>query len=464
MRRLIGPRWQTALVVVLFLGSLAVLLYNLFASLSLPQQELRVRGELQEAGRRMSEAAEALSPEAADDTSAPALNPRLRDISARVLADYPGVEGGFYVSARSGVFWFGGYAYPTTSHPHDEAVTRNDPPPLETPYIRAQLRDSLDEGTSILRTEDVAASRVVILTAPVGKHWPPRLTVWLMYRLTGPEQLASQVRGYAISTGLALGGVALALFLTWSLTRSLRRQRQEQDRLRDDLRRAEHLAGLGKLLAGVAHEVRNPLAALRSTVQLWQRLTAEARTPASLEAVVGAVDRLNALVGRLLFFARADNAQREPVDLNQLLGESLDLVQAQAAGQGVTVERAFSADLPPVLGSPAALRQVVLNLLTNALQAMPRGGRLCCASHRLDAPAAVEVRITDTGPGVAVESRGHLFEPFYTTRPDGTGLGLALCREILANHDGQIELMADETSGACFRFTIPTSDARNARP
>jgi two-component system, NtrC family, sensor histidine kinase HydH len=205
--------------------------------------------------------------------------------------------------------------------------------------------------------------------------------------------------------------------------------------------------------------VRNPLAAIRSTVQLWQRLPATARTPGTLDAVIAAVDRINALVGRLLFFARADNAERAPVDLNRLLAETLDLLRAQAAEQGVVLETDFAADLPPALGSAAALRQVALNLLANAnaLQAMPTGGRLRCSTRPLPGRQAVEVRIADTGPGVPAEARPHLFEPFFTTRPAGTGLGLALCREILSNHGGQIELAGADTPGAVFRFVLPAA-------
>src|SRR5262249_2610649 len=156
----------------------------------------------------------------------------------------------------------------------------------------------------------------------------------------------------------------------------------------------------GRLLAGVAHEVRNPLTAIRSTVQLWQRLPGAARTPASLDAVIAAVDRLNALVSRLLYFSRAANAERRPLDLNRLLGETLHLLHAQAAAQGAALERDFAADLPPVAGSAGALRQVALNLFSNALQAMPHGGRLRCATRRGGPPGAAEVRVSDSGPGI----------------------------------------------------------------
>jgi two-component system, NtrC family, sensor histidine kinase HydH len=184
------------------------------------------------------------------------------------------------------------------------------------------------------------------------------------------------------------------------------------------LRHAEHLAGLGKLLAGVAHEIRNPLAAIRSTIQLWQRLPESARTPESLEAVVQSVDRLAAIVSRLLLFARMDNAERRPVDLNHLLTETLDLVKAQAAEQGIRLEHEFGAKLPPVSGSASALGQVILNLVSNAMQAMPQGGCLTVSTSNRPDRRLLELLFSDTGPGISEEERGHLFEPFFTTRSD----------------------------------------------
>src|SRR5207237_6949394 len=115
------------------------------------------------------------------------------------------------------------------------------------------------------------------------------------YRLTGPEQHRAQVSRYQVSTFLALGGIVSALVLTWRLGHNLGKEREARERLREELRRSEHLASLGMLLAQVAHEVRNPLAGIRSTVQLWQRLPDESRTPESLEAVIPGVDRRDAL-------------------------------------------------------------------------------------------------------------------------------------------------------------------------
>ena len=174
-----------------------------------------------------------------------------------------------------------------------------------------------------------------------------------------------------------------------------------------------------------------------------------------MTAVIGAVDQLDALVAQLLHFSRADGGERHPVDLGRLVAESLDLVQARAAGQGVTLERDLKPDLPPVPGAVNALRQVALNLLANALQAMPRGGRLRCSTRDRPSEGAIELRVEDTGHGIAEADRPRLFEPFFTTRPAGTGLGLALCREIVLGHGGRIELESSGPCGSVFLVVLP---------
>jgi signal transduction histidine kinase len=209
-------------------------------------------------------------------------------------------------------------------------------------------------------------------------------------------------------------------------------------------------------MAGVAHEIRNPLAAIRSTVQLWERLPDAARTQESLDAVVRSVDRLAEIISRLLLFSRVDNAERKPVDLNHLLMETLDLVKAQADEQGVQLQSEVANRLPLVLGSANALRQVILNLITNALQVMPQGGVLRCQTAMFPLNKQnIELVISDTGLGISAENRRHIFEPFFTTRPEGTGLGLALCREIVTNHGGTIEYVSLPERGATFRIVLP---------
>lgn len=470
-------RLQMTLVGLLFAGSLAALAFNVFTVQVSPERERAVRRQAREASQAMAERAAQLAP--SESLAAPdfeRLNRRLAEISQAALAAFPGVEGGFYLN--QGFDRFAGYAFPTREAgrkpphdreprpgrgrkpPHEVGPPRNDPPPLETPYIRLQARDSLqsEPGEFLLSIHDIRLSRVMILTEPVGAGRPASMAVWVMYRLIEPGQADSQVKRYQASTALAIGGLALALVLMAGLGRHLARQRREQQQLRDELRRSEHLAALGKLLAGVAHEVRNPLAAIRSTVQLWQRLPETSRTPASIDAVVQAVDRMNRTVSQLLLFSRADHSQREPVDVNALWQETLELIAAQAAEQGVVCQSELSPELPAVDGSAAALRQAFLNLATNALQAMPRGGQLRVKTVLSARTNDLEMFISDTGPGISPADQARLFEPFFTTRPAGTGLGLAMCREILVQHGGQIEHLPG-AGGATFRLRLPAGAA-----
>jgi signal transduction histidine kinase len=338
---------------------------------------------------------------------------------------------------------------------------RREPPPLETPAIREQCRlaANAEAGSPpVIEVRDVGPSRVAVATAAIGDERPARAAVWVMIRLTGPEQQKARLERLQLATGFSLGGVVLALCLAAGLVASLRREGQRREALGNELRKAEHLAALGRLLAGVAHEIRNPLTAIRSTVQLWERLPAESRTPESLAAVVGSVDRLNELVGRLLLFARAGHEVRRPVDLNSLVAETLELVRARADAQGVTLVSDLSPGLPPVSGAAQAISQVVLNLVTNALQMMPSGGSLVCETRAVSG-GRVELAVRDTGPGVPTDVRDRVFEPFFTTRPDGTGLGLALCREVARQHGGDVTLDPAYGPGATFRLTLLTMAA-----
>jgi signal transduction histidine kinase len=455
-----GFRWQAALVLLLFLGSLITLLGTGWTFFRLPHREARAREQVSDASRRMAEGAEKVLwrlPPAAGHEVPREWHAPLSGVTRGVLADSPGAEGGFYLGA--GFDQFTAYAFPTRPEARPgqpEAPDRREPPPLEEPFIRLQARQSLDrEPAAPARVDvlEVATSRVVVATEPVGGPRPALVAAWVMVRLTGPEQQQERARRFQMSTGLALGGILLALVLAANLGRSLRQEREHRDRLREELRRAEHLASLGRLLAGVAHEVRNPLAGIRSTLQLWQRLPDQAGQPAATDALLGAVDRLEALVSRLLYFARAGHDEHRPVDLNALVRETVALLRARAEAQSVSWELDLEPKLPAVSGSSQALHQVVLNLATNALQAMPAGGRCTFRTASLAGGRRVELWVRDTGPGVPEAARAHLFEPFFTTRPEGTGLGLALCREVVRQHGGDVTL--ESGPGAAFRVGLP---------
>jgi signal transduction histidine kinase len=453
-----GFRLQSGIVVILFIGSLAALVFNAFSIVVPREREMQVREQLRAASLKMSEAAEGewSRMQTSEPRQRDEVDRRLAAISERALAAYPNVEGGFYLGGESDRF--SGFAKGIGDLPPGGRV-RNDPPPLETPLIRFQAQQclQLDAGQFLLNIRDVGPSRVAVLTEPVGERRPTTLATWVMFRLVDPKDMGTQLRRYQVSIGFALAGLVVATFLGWNMGRLIRRQDKEREVLQHNLRRSEHLAVLGTLLSGVAHEVRNPLAAIRSTVQLWQRVPATAQNPDTLNAIVRAVDRINEIVSQLLQFSRTDGDRRDMIDVQQLLAETLDLVAAKAQEQSVTIDRQTDVQAANAIASGQAIRQVFLNLATNALQAMPTGGTLRCSVRRKNRD--IEITFADNGPGVSSEDRTHLFEPFFTTRAEGTGLGLAICREIIAQHDGQIELVDGDHPGAVFRITLPVASA-----
>lgn len=457
MSRIWSTGLQGGLIVALLFGSIGTLLYNAYSAATLPQRELQIRASLQEASRLMAESADLMlrslsrqKPEQLEE-----LHQALASVANQVLTTFPGIEGGFYLRDANR---FSGYSFPTAGGLHPSELSRTDPPPLETSLIRQQAQQSLSEQTPLFTVRDVGPSRVMIVTEAIGSERPAPAATWGMIRLTGPEQLQSQLHRYELSVGLALAGLALALVLTFTLSQSLARQRSVQARLKEELRRSEQLASLGKMLAGVAHEIRNPLAGIRSTIQLWQRFPDQTHITGSVDAVLQATERLNEILTRLLHFARVEHAERRPIQMNELVGETFKLLEAQAAAQGVSLDSDLEQGLPPVLGSPTALRQALLNLATNALQAMPNGGRLHCRTGEQKQARTVEITITDTGSGISPKDQEHLFEPFFTTRPEGTGLGLALCREIVLQQGGVIELDTRSNPGATFRVILPMAE------
>jgi signal transduction histidine kinase len=394
------------------------------------------------------------------------LDHRLAREADAALRPLDGVEGGYYLRDYRKFLGTSLQTDPTkaAAKPKPKPAPKKGrprpspgPPPREAGLIENQVDAAIETGGVLFIVKDVPPSTVAIRTAPVVVEGRIMAATWTMTRLVDPLFLDRSIRGYRLAAGLALGGIVLALALMIGLARTIRRQALEREILQAELRRSERLAALGKLLAGVAHEVRNPLAGIRSTVQLWQRGIGpdeEAITDVQAE-----VDRIEGIVARLLQFSRAGAEDLAPGDLNAVLGEAARLARGVAEAQGVRIELGLDPTLPPVRMSPPALLQVFRNLTQNALQAMPGGGVLRLATRRLGGTGgdAVEASVADTGSGLAPELLSHLFEPFYTTKPDGTGLGLAIAREIALAHRGELhaENRTGATGGAVFRLVLP---------
>ncbi len=234
---------------------------------------------------------------------------------------------------------------------------------------------------------------------------------------------------------------------------------EEKNRLlgktREELVRAEKLAAVGELAAGVAHEINNPMAIIRGNAELLQMaLPADSPSREEVAIITRQVGRVERIVANLLTFARQGHKQPDTTDLNQLLEEVLDQLGHQVPMTGVTAKKNYGG-LPPLYADADQLRQVFANLFLNAVQAMAGNGILSVTTAADKNSGTCTVTVTDTGKGIAPGSLGQLFNPFYTTRADGTGLGLSVSYGIIKEHGGTIEVESQPGSGATFRVILP---------
>ncbi len=231
-------------------------------------------------------------------------------------------------------------------------------------------------------------------------------------------------------------------------------QRDEADaalRARAEREALERLSQVGRACAMVAHEIGNPLAAIKATLQSVQREAEAAGLGDTLGAVFREVDRLDKILGQLLGFVR----HRPPRWARVELGPIVERARAAAGGRldGIAFH-GVRAPLPGVLCDPDQIQQVLLNVFLNAADAMPGGGKLCW-SARVEGDRLVMV-VEDTGPGVPPSQRERVFESFYTTKPAGVGLGLPVCFRIMSDHGGSITIEDREGArGAAVRLTLP---------
>lgn len=237
----------------------------------------------------------------------------------------------------------------------------------------------------------------------------------------------------------------------------LRRVYRELENSVEQLRRADRLSAVGQLSAALAHELRNPLAAIEGAAEIL----AQPDTPSEmrrefLEIVHKECRRLNRLLGQLLDFARPRPPERRPVQIARIFENVAGLSRHSAEKNGVRLRTEVAPDLPRLVADPEQLTQVLLNLTINAVQAMPHGGELLLSAFPQNDSVAIEVR--DEGEGVPPEHMDRIFDPFYTTKAYGTGLGLAVAHQIVTQHGGVIEARRNRDRGMTFTIVLPVEE------
>jgi signal transduction histidine kinase len=221
-------------------------------------------------------------------------------------------------------------------------------------------------------------------------------------------------------------------------------------------RRLDRFASIGNLSAVIAHEIRNPLTGIRTTIQfVGSKMEGALRD--DLVEVITELDRIEQFTTDLLQFARPKNLDRVPGDVNQVLEKVLDSLSVQLATSGVQVKRDFTADLPRIPMDPDAMVQILLNIIRNSLEAMADGGtlRIATSSRRYRSRTAVEIAVHDTGCGIAEENLDRIFDPFFTTKNSGTGLGLSISLQLVREQGGRVTVRNRSQGGVTFRLSFP---------
>ena len=244
-----------------------------------------------------------------------------------------------------------------------------------------------------------------------------------------------------------------------SLKANIDREKQIEDRLRH----SERLAALGRLVAGVAHEVRNPLATIRLRLQMAQREARNPRVDESCAIALEEIERLNGMVNRLLNFSRPIRFQPEPTNLKQLTEQRLNRFQVAAEKKKILFETAFPEDGTTIPIDQSKMAQVLDNVIQNAIEAMTESGgtlRVSITSQLKSISGTDKVRVEfhDTGNGINSGMISRVFDPFFTTKPSGTGLGLSICHEFVRAHGGEIQVESVEGDGTKVRIILPVRE------
>jgi len=420
-------------------------------------------------------------------------------LSRVVLQSADGTGGGYYTSSRDsliGAFFPDGERMPNSSENGDGMGTMR-----ETILAVARAAALAHEPADKVLLN--APGIVLIEAVPLHDSSSVVGSAWSIKRL--PDLPGSnRFRAYLITAGLgtaALASVLLTLFVIRSLQggvrkiegslkslednltseilttdepreiqhivqainrlgAALRDNIEREKQIENQLRHAERLASLGRLVAGVAHEVRNPLATIRLRVQMCARDSGNSHVKESCSIALLEIERLNGMVNRLLSFARPVQLQVEPVDLKRLIEERIESFKDLALRCRVGMVADFADQSARLPVDKDRMAQVFDNITQNAIEAMSdTGGTLsvAMASHKklADNWSGVWVEFRDTGKGMDASMVSHVFDPFFTTKISGTGLGLSICHELVRAHGGDIRIASKEGHGTTVRVTIP---------
>ncbi|MBU2621454.1 MAG: two-component sensor histidine kinase [Proteobacteria bacterium] len=329
---------------------------------------------------------------------------------------------------------------------------------------KAHLNPTLfGEGTTVLEKEDKDGKKILY-----AGSWLKKNSWLLVISQDAAEEMTKLFKTKRIEIIIVASGclmIILTTILTTHLTiRRLETADRKMNELNAQLVHSDKLAALGKMAAGVAHEINNPLAVIAEKTGWMEDLLTEEdfqksqhieEYKKSLKKIEEHVERARKVIHGMLGFARRMEPHLEDVDINRVLNETITFLDSYARTNNIAIEKDLMSDLPIIASDHAKLQQVFLNLLTNAVDAIGRDGKIFLTSRIIDSEIAVSVR--DNGPGIPKEYQSRVFEPFFTTKRSGkgTGLGLSVTYTIVRNMGGTITLDSEEGNGTTFTVRLP---------
>jgi signal transduction histidine kinase len=296
------------------------------------------------------------------------------------------------------------------------------------------------------------------------------LALYLQWIPSHPLHFPTDPRNLPPPDGIDMLGVfvafASALWVAVYFTTSIRRY---VDRAHAEIRQKEKMLGIGQLVAGIAHQIANPLDGVQNCLRrIGERVKDDPHLTEYVQLMAEALDRIERTAKRVQAFARPRGITLQSTDVNQAIEGTLEVL-GMSHGRNVRIEKEFGS-VAPVQGDPYTLQEVLFNLCTNALNAMPDGGRLTLRSYALgskdeDQMGSVAIDVSDTGVGIPRVNLERIFEPFFTTRADsgGTGLGLGLCRMLISEMGGRIEVRSALGQGTTFTVVLNREDAKRRK-
>jgi signal transduction histidine kinase len=361
-----------------------------------------------------------------------------------------------------------------------EALNRHaesDPAPRPATFPE-QVLDALEQGVVALdrerkvvynnrRIEELLGSEAgTLLGMPGGRLFPGADARWLKGAAREPRDFRLEAEGRQLTLkaeslpmrdedGDVVGSVVLAEAIS-----------ETEDG--EFQKKIDRLVSLGELSAYVAHEIRNPLTGIRTTVQfVGSKFRPNDARREDLEDVIKELDRVEQIITGLLMFARPPAARPQPCDIHEVVDKTLDMLELQLGDAQVKLVRDYAEDLPQVVVDPDLMQQVFLNLCLNAVQAMPEGGELTVATavrRYRTRRSMVDVSFSDTGVGIPRDLMEKIFDPFFTTRSMGTGLGLPISVQITRDGGGVITAKNNAGGGATLRVSLPVPAEPPGKP